>query len=439
MRERALRTALSAAVVPILALPALSHAQGLDLRATVERRVASDDTSELAAQLALLEAQQKALADATSRLREHPDVKALQIAPERLDAYLSGVLEPSPESVSASPAGVARGSVVLKLDPSETARRVARLRKDQDATRALVGLLEQRRNLERRLAEQTGARQREQTVTDLRVTQLVTQVTVALARTEESAVSGRVVSADGIARAGQLADAAIALAPASAAAHLALGDVLVARRQLPAAETEYRQALTTAPTSDVVRVKLGSVLSLQQKHADAAAEFREALKIDPNSVRAHTSLGASLRAQRNPDAAMAAYRQALRLDPDFIEARNGLAVALAGQEKVAEAVVEFREIVRIDPDSAIGFYNLSFALAELDKDEESAAALREVIRINPNHFNARYNLGELFRMEGKFDEAAKQFREYVKLAPDNAQNRQNIARANEFVRTFENP
>ena len=433
---------LTGTLVLALASSAFAQAPATDIRVTVEQPMTAIDTPDSAKQLALVDARRKTQQEAVGRLKDLAEVKALQLKPDQLDAYAAAILniqEQSARTSGPASAPVYQVDVLLRLDTGETIRDLGRIRKDQEASIALVELWKQMEMLHRQLPDQKTAQERQLTVTTLRVKHLAAQVTAALVRFEERPVGGRAPSAEGRERANALAEAAMAMWSDSPDAHHAMGDVRLTARDLEAAEAAYRKALAGHADSSSGHFKLANALLLQQKYPEAGAELREAIRLDPASVRAHTDLGWVLRAQQRVTDAVAAYKDALRLDPDFIDAHNGLAVTLAGQGQVADAVAEFREIVRIDPDSAIGYYNLAFALAELDKDEESAVALREVVRINPNHYNARYNLGELFRLEGKFDDSAKQFREYVRLAPDTPQNQRNLERAKDFIKKFENP
>jgi tetratricopeptide (TPR) repeat protein len=443
-------------IVLTLSTAAFAQSPATDIHVTGEHPMTTIDTPDSAKQLALVDAERKTLLEAGARLQALPEAKALGLKPNQLDAYAAGLVDIQEQSTrTATRAGRAiyQVDVLLHLDASDTLRRLARLRKDQDAARALVEVWQQAQELQRQLSEHTqrlvgvssgdasrAAREQQLTLTALRVNHLTAQLTAALAKIEERPVGGRAPSPAGRERAKQLAELALAVSPDAPASHYGMGAVLLDAGQPEAAEAEYRKALLGSQDSSSGHTKLANALLLQQRFPEAAVELREALRIDANSVPAHSDLGWVLRAQQNIPDAISEYQEALRLDPDFVDAHNGLAVTLASQGRVAEAVAEFREIVRIDPDSAVGHYNLSYALADIDKDEESAAALREVIRINPDHYNARYNLGELFRLEGKFDDAARQFREYVRLAPDDTpRNRRNIERAKAFIKSFENP
>ena len=426
----------------------------IEIRGTGEHAVVSGETPDVATQLAFAGALDDAIRTAVTGLQARADVKALELKPAQLEAYATALLdvETAPSPATAAARNVVRVQVRARLDAEGAARRMAGLRKDQDATYEVVAASSRIQQLQRQLADQTRRRatvaqaeavtlaaEQLRGVTAMRVAQLAGRAYVALARTEPTTVGGRATAAGGREQASQLAAAALALAPDSPDAHYLMGDVWLESERLQEAEAEYRRALQANADDAAGRTKLAAALRLQGTLPEALSELREAQRLDPTFARAHSDLGMILRAQRNLPEAMAAYREAIRLDPDSTDAHNGLAVTFANSAKLEEAVAEFREIIRIDPDSTIGYYNLAYALADLDRDVESAAALREVIRINPDHYNARFNLGELFRLEGKYDDSANQFREYLRLAPDTPQNQRNITRAAGYVRQFEDP
>jgi len=426
----------------VLGVATSAHAQSsvIAIDVTGEHRMTNGDTPDSAKQLARIDAQRRAWSMAATRLQSHPDMKALQLTPAQVEAFTAVLLELQEQPGTASTA--ARGPVQVRLqgrmDGTETARRIALVRKDQDATFDLMETWSEMQQLNQQLAKDTQADQLK-TIVALNVKHLSARASLALARTEPSAVGGRASSDEGREKAQKLAEEAIALAPDSPDAHDVIGDFYLDDLEPVAAEEHFRKARSVDAESSNGRTKLAEALRLQGRFDEAIDELKEALRIDPKSARAKSGLGLALRGQRKNTEAIAAYREAIVLDPDLIDAHNGLAVMLAGQGQLEEAVAEFRQIIRIDPDSAIGYYNLAYALADLDRDVESAAALREVIRINPDHYNAHYNLGELFRLEAKYDESAKQFREYLRLAPDLPQNQRNIERAKGFVEKFSDP
>jgi tetratricopeptide (TPR) repeat protein len=424
----------------VLCFATCAHAQSsiVTIDVTGEHRMTSGDTADSATQLARVDARRRAWSAASKQLQSRDDVNALNLTPLQVEAFTAVLLELEEQPVRTTSTAT-RGPVQVQLrgrmDGNTVVKRIALVRKDQDASFDIVEAWTEMQRLHEQLAKETPANQLKTAVT-LEAKHLSARASLALARTEPSPIGGRASSDAGREQAEKLAEAALALAPNSPDAHDVMGDLHLDALEPEAAEEHFREARSVEPQSSSGRTKLAEALRLQGRFDEAVDELRAALRIDPAFARAHAGLGLALRGQGMDTEAIAAYREAIRHDPDLIDARNGLAVMLAGRGQLEDAVSEFRQIVRIDPDSAIGYYNLAYALADLDRDVESAAALREVIRINPSHYNARYNLGELFRLEGKYDESVKQFREYLRLAPDLPQNRRNIERAKGFVEKF---
>jgi tetratricopeptide (TPR) repeat protein len=396
--------------------------------------------------MALFAAERKAIEEAAAKLGNLPEVKALQLKGDQVDAYAIGALEPVSEANRSSVQSnrtVYLADVVIKIDEAQV-RRFTVLQKDRDATAELIRIGKEIEALYRRLemqsASPTFVLERQKMLTMLHIKILTAHVAAALAKTEEGPNSRRISTKEGRERARTFADQAIALDSDSPDAHYAMGDVLMELEKYDLADGEYRKALLVTKDSWRGHAKLANALRLEGKLPEAIAEFHEALRIDPNIAQVHADLGLTLNSQRQATEAMTEYREAIRLDADSIDAHNGLAIVLASQRRTPAAVEEFKEIIRIDPELVVGHYNAAIALADMEMDAESAAELREVVRINPNHYNAHYNLGELLRLEGKYDDAARQFREYLRLAPDNTPAAQrNRQRAAQLVRDYEGP
>jgi len=93
-------------------------------------------------------------------------------------------------------------------------------------------------------------------------------------------------SAGKLERAQEMADAALKADPNLAEAHVLRGRLLVQKRQLPEAATEYREAIGLRPDFARVRLDLASVLAAQGDMEQAVEQLREALKSnDPETAR----------------------------------------------------------------------------------------------------------------------------------------------------------
>lgn len=94
--------------------------------------------------------------------------------------------------------------------------------------------------------------------------------------------------------AARLADAAIQLAPDSAAAHQALGAARHIDLRLDEAEKEYARALELDPKSGAARVALADLKRAAGKTEEALALYREQLQAEPKNNRARAGMIVSL-------------------------------------------------------------------------------------------------------------------------------------------------
>ena len=423
---RFVSAAITVIATTTLAPTAFAQAGVTPLRA--EARIAAGNTSADAGQRAAVDAHRLLWRDAATRLQARAEIKAAQLPAAQVAAYSAALLdvsEQAPSGTASAPASANRVVVTSAMNATGLAQRMLKLRKDQDATIDLLAAWADLQQLQDPKA--------------FKARLLTAKASAAVARTELATIGGRAPLPDGRTRARALVDEALALAPDSPYAHMALADLLVEQEKAVEAEAEYRQAVAALPDSSEAHRRLAEAVRLQGDLDEAASELATAIRLDPKSARAHTDLGLVHRGNGQNKEAIAEYRKAIALDPDLIDAHNNLAITLASERQLEAAVAEFREMIRIDPDSPSGYYNMASVLADLDLDVEAAAALREVIRINPNHYNAHYNIGELFRLDNKYDDAAREFKEFLRLAPgDTAAGRRNIDRAKRLVEQFEN-
>lgn len=426
-------------------------AQAVDERVMGQHAIAPLDSAEAAAQLAEIDATAKAWQLAVTRLREHPDVKALRLTDQQLAAYVAGISDLAAPRVERD-ARTARAELVLRLDMADAAKRLDATHRDTEAAAALRDMWKRIERLRAKLADDTKAlaaapaagraaanEARQKTIDGLRVSIWLAQAGAALVRQETGTTSIPVVSPEGRTRARQLVDKAMAVDPMDADAQTRAGEVLLVEDEAESAERAFRDAVRQDPSSAMRHNRLGNALYYQGRLQDAVAEFREAIRLDPQDPISHADLGDTLRAQQKVADAMAEYREAIRLDANYLSARHSLGVALASQQRVPEALAEFQEAIRIRPSSAQGHYNAAIALADLEQDEASAREWREAVRLNPNNYNAHYNLGEMLRLTGELADSAREFREYVNRAPDTPATQKNKARARTFIQAFEEP
>jgi hypothetical protein len=134
------------------------------------------------------------------------------------------------------------------------------------------------------------------------------------------------------------------------------------RRELDAAERDYRAALATAPIHPTALHYLGVILYQRNRLAEAMPLLERAVALIPEEPEFHNNLGLALAAADRTDEAILRYGQALARKPDLATAWNNLGLASQSAHRLPEAISAFREALRLVPDFAQAHWNLSLAL-----------------------------------------------------------------------------
>jgi serine/threonine protein kinase/Flp pilus assembly protein TadD len=156
---------------------------------------------------------------------------------------------------------------------------------------------------------------------------------------------------------------AVALRPASAMAHVALGISLDDKERLDEAIGEYRKAIRIQKDEPWAHFGLGVVLRKKGQLDEAIDEHRAALRLFKDNSRevlslykdnpwSHFHIGVALHYKGQFDKAIAEYREAIRIKKDLPQAHCGLGALLERKGQFTEALVHLRcghELVSKNP------------------------------------------------------------------------------------------
>jgi tetratricopeptide (TPR) repeat protein len=156
---------------------------------------------------------------------------------------------------------------------------------------------------------------------------------------------------------------ALRLDPASAKAHIGIGDVLDEKKDLDGAIKEYQGAIGLNPNDDDAHLSMGLIL-VQKKELDRAIEeYRKAIFLNPNNPWGHHYLGNALEKKGDTDGALPAYQQAVRLDPSEDDHWVELISLLGRRGDRAEALAAVKTAERENPMDTDVLETLSWLLA----------------------------------------------------------------------------
>ncbi len=223
--------------------------------------------------------------------------------------------------------------------------------------------------------------------------------------------------------------AAVALRPRFAAAHLVLGVALRDKGDTEAAIAAFREAIRLIPTWATAHNNLGHALGDKGDTDEAFAVCREAIRLDPTIAEAHNFLGIRLWRNQDLDGAIAAFREAIRVDPKFTHAHRHMGYVLRDKGDVVAAAAAFREAIGLDPKHSFAHYDLGLTLRDTGDLDGAIAAFREAIRLDPKFAAAHRAMGVALQTKGNRDGALAAFREATRFDPKDAFSYHAVGRA----------
>jgi TolB-like protein/tetratricopeptide (TPR) repeat protein len=181
---------------------------------------------------------------------------------------------------------------------------------------------------------------------------------------------------EGFAKARNAAQTALSLAPDLAAAHEALGFVLVTPDlDFAAAEAEFRKAEKLAPADAGPKFALSFVFAVQGRLAEAENIMRQTLALDPLGVTRYLNLARILIAGGRYDEAEAALRKAIELQPAAARLHAYLTTLDILRGNAAAALQD----AQLEPKGFWQYYALALAQQAQSDHATADAALQTLI------------------------------------------------------------
>ena len=236
----------------------------------------------------------------------------------------------------------------------------------------------------------------------------------ALAPDETIAFAGALTRTHDLAGAQALLERAAAATPGAQLSD-ALGVVLVARNDLPAAMTQFQQAIATDASFAPAHAHLGSALLRAGDPAHAAAELREAERLGDTTPIVETELGRALSAMHDDPAAVAILRHALATESSSpgsasLDTRYALAVALQAAGNSAESLPLFATVVAARPHDTAALTNYGLALVQTGDAKGALPVYQRALTAGDATATLREDMGVAYLQQNDIDHALEQFR-----------------------------
>jgi predicted TPR repeat methyltransferase len=168
-----------------------------------------------------------------------------------------------------------------------------------------------------------------------------------------------------------------------------------ARGDIRSAAACFEQALALAPAHAAACLALADALVDLQDYDRALAMYRHALTLRDPFPEAHHNLAAALLYLGDPAAAIQECRQAIDERPGNALALNTLGVALGKVGRIDEAIAALQQALYFRPQYAKAYYNLGTVLDKAGRIDEARQAYRSALAINPALAEAGFDLAAL--------------------------------------------
>jgi TolB-like protein/Tfp pilus assembly protein PilF len=196
-----------------------------------------------------------------------------------------------------------------------------------------------------------------------------------------SAQTGALAPNVGFPKAKEAALKALALDESLAEAHASLAyELLVYERDLPAAEKEFRRAISLNPHYATAHQWFGLWFVSQGRPQEAIASVKRALLEDPLSLPANISLAEAYYFARDYDKAIEQAKRAIELDSDSALSHYNLGRAFYMEKKYELALEEFKKARASSPYPAtlVPIGMAYAAMGDREQAEESLTELRQI-------------------------------------------------------------
>lgn len=191
---------------------------------------------------------------------------------------------------------------------------------------------------------------------------------------------------EGFARAEQLLNRVLELAPDFARAHAALADVWTLQLQNRAINSTFQHP--HLPEQDRI-----------------AAQIHRALELDPESAEAHAALGNLVGNQWDLVQCEAEYRRAIALNPNYASAHQWLGYLLVQLGRMEEGVSELKVAAELDPLSSRVADNYGYGLYLAGRYATALRVTEHALALQPNNWQAQGQKAAILARLGRGPEA----------------------------------
>ena len=237
-------------------------------------------------------------------------------------------------------------------------------------------------------------------------------------------ISFHLASANLFLSSGDLAAAEKALRPAltvnpnSSAAHMALGDLYLLKKDQKQAGEEFKKAAELAPVRSMERLKYAAFMSAAGDTAETRRISTEMTTQAPDYLPGWTLLAELAFKEGKYDEALSLLENVFSREPQYIDGHRLESEVLLAKGDTKKATEVLERLDQTYPDTPLIKYELARAYLKKNNMNQAKVVLDQVISINPNYAEAILLLADINLRSGHGEAVIEPMTRLLKRSPE---------------------
>ena len=211
---------------------------------------------------------------------------------------------------------------------------------------------------------------------------------------------------------------ALGVDPNSSAAHMAMGDLYLLKKDQKQAGEEFKKAAELAPVRSMERLKYAAFTSATGDTEETRRIATEMTKQAPDYLPGWSLLAEVALRDKKYDEALSLLENVFSRDPEYIDGRRIESEVLLAKGDTKKAVEILERLDQTYPDTPLIKYGLARAYLANSNINQAKIALDQAVSLNPNYTDAVLLLAETNLRSGHGELAIEPLTNLLKRTPD---------------------
>ncbi len=197
---------------------------------------------------------------------------------------------------------------------------------------------------------------------------------------------------------------------------------LVKEQRFEEASAEFEAIIRENPASARAHIVMGNLKYRQKDYDEAVNYYKTAIRLEPLKIQGYLRAAKAYFKQRQLDNALEQLQNVIKLDPKATLAYVGMGMIAFSRGEYDQATKHFSKAVSLNPRLPVARLRLALTYLRQQKLSEAAAQINAALRINANNPDAYSVLGRIYLIRKDFPAALEAFQTSIAQKPEASPN-----------------